>query len=367
MEAIGVYELRLKEVESIMAERGVRCLLLNQSQTIEYLTGATNTCSWVFFTNDGRRIALVLESDFRDYQKQTVIQDIRPFTPHDPLEHFRSVPLELSLGNREVALEKDHLRYSQYEMIEKFLGPIINLEFNADQIVQEARLKKTLTEIEAIKRASQLASYGIRIARETACHGMTEADLAHNVHEAMLKEGAGYDSYIYLASDERSSLAHAHPTQNRLGSGPIVIDVHSSFNGLHADMARTLFLDGNPSEPNHVYEFFREKVRDTIAGLREGASLVEVKKRFYKGLKKNDDWILLTGPLVHGIGVVNYELPRFDHPFEGKGYPEKLTAGMAIACTNIGMYSRRGWGIRYEDTLIVHRNYAEVLTQDEFD
>jgi len=63
-------------------------------------------------------------------------------------------------------------------------------------------------------------------------------------------------------------------------------------------------------------------------------------------------------PLLHGIGIVNYELPWFDHPFEGKGYPEKLTSGMALACTNIGLYSKIGWGIRYEDTLIVHRDYA---------
>jgi len=140
-------------------------------------------------------------------------------------------------------------------MIKKLLGSRINLDFNADQIVQEARLKKTTTEIEAIKRACQLAAFGIRTARETACRGMTEADLAHIVQEAILKEGAGQNSYIYLASDERSSLAHAHPTQNQLGSGPIVIDVHSSYNGLHADMARTLFLNGNLNEPNRCTNF----------------------------------------------------------------------------------------------------------------
>jgi len=52
MKALGAYELRLKEVERIMTERGIQCLLLNQSQTIEYLTGATIPVHGVPY-NDG--------------------------------------------------------------------------------------------------------------------------------------------------------------------------------------------------------------------------------------------------------------------------------------------------------------------------
>jgi Xaa-Pro aminopeptidase len=365
MEINSTYALRLKKVENVMTERGVRCILLNQSKTIEYLTGAANTCSWVFITNDGRQIALVLESDFREYQKQTILEDVRSFTPHDPLQFFRSIPPELGIADREIAFEKDHLRFSQFEMVAKSLGPRINLEVDADQIVQKARLTKTPDEIEAIRRAAQLAAFGIQVAREAASPGMTEAGLAEIICEAMIERGAGNDSYVYLASGERSSLAHAHPAQNRLGSGPVVIDVHSSFAGFHADVARTLFLDASLSEPRARYSFFKDRVLDTIQTLRSGVSLVEVKRRFYSGLKEAEDCILLTGPLLHGVGILNYELPRFDHPFEGRGYPPNLAAGMVLACTNIGMYSKKGWGIRYEDTLTITRENPELLTQLE--
>lgn len=364
MDISNIYETRLKKIENIMSEKGIRCLLLNKTQNIEYLTGADNTCSWVFITNDGKRMALVLESDYLIYQKQTFLKDIRVFTPHDPLEHFRMLPGELGLGDKELVIEKDHLKYSQYEMIEKFLGPKINHEFSADFIVEEARITKTSDEIEVIQKASQLACYGIQFARETVCCGMTEAELAHNVYEAMLKKGAGYSSYIYLASDSRSSLAHTPPKNNQLKAGPVVIDVHSSYKGYHADMARTLFLDGSFREPIYMYEYFREKVLETIQALRDGITLIEAKRLFYKGLIKRDDWNLLTGPLLHGIGIVNYELPKLDHPFEGRGYPEKLKADMVLACTNIGMYSRQGWGIRYEDTFVVNQDGVNILSKD---
>ncbi len=362
-----LYELRLKKVEQVMIDQGIGCLLLNQSQTIEYLTGAKNTCSWLFLTQNGCRIALVLESDYRVYREQSVILDIRTFIPHDPLNLFQKIPAELGLGERSIAVEKDHLRYSQYEMLEKCIGDRINPQFNADHLVQEARLTKTKAEIEAIHTASQLASFGIKLARKIACVGMTEAQLAHDVREAMLKEGAGGDTYIYLASDERSSLAHTVPTNNVIQSGPVVIDIHSSYHGFHSDMARTLFFDHPSKESIQMYQTFREKTLRTIQGLKDGINLVDVKRMFYQDLKENPDWILLTGPLLHGIGIVNYELPKFDHPFEGKGYPEHLSAGMALACTNLGLYSKQGWGIRYEDTLVLHQDGVEILTQDPLD
>ena len=61
MEEPDICEKRLIKVENILAEQGIGCLPLNQSQTIEFLTGANNTSSWVFITKSGKRITLFLE------------------------------------------------------------------------------------------------------------------------------------------------------------------------------------------------------------------------------------------------------------------------------------------------------------------
>ena len=37
---------------------------------------------------------------------------------------------------------------------------------------------------------------------------------------------------------------------------------------------------------------------------------------------------------------------------------------MTLACTNIGLYSRKGWGVRYEDTFLVTREGVELFTSD---
>jgi hypothetical protein len=102
-----------------------------------------------------------------------------------------------------------------------------------------------------------------------------------------------------------------------------------------------------------------------IHTLKNGIRLVEAKRMFYQGSKESGDWIFLIGPFLHGIGVFSFELPKFDHPIEGKGYLPILITDMVLAYANIGLYSRQGCGIRYEDTFVVHRDGVIILTQDE--
>jgi Xaa-Pro aminopeptidase len=71
-----------------------------------------------------------------------------------------------------------------------------------------------------------------------------------------------------------------------------------------------------------------------------------------------------TGPLVHGVGISDQELPGFDHPLEARGYPEILQAGTVMVMSNIGLTSPEGWGVRYEETFLVVEEGTEVLSAD---
>ena len=89
-------------------------------------------------------------------------------------------------------------------------------------------------------------------------------------------------------------------------------------------MARTILLTGGDAEIEDVYASFRERTLKTIKVLKDGVSLMDAKRQYYSEIKTSEDLIILTGPLLHGVGIVNYELPKLDHPFEGRGYPETI-------------------------------------------
>jgi len=59
----SIYLERLNQLPRALEKAGLDALLLNRAPNIAYLTGAVNSCSWVFLTRDGRRLALVLDSD----------------------------------------------------------------------------------------------------------------------------------------------------------------------------------------------------------------------------------------------------------------------------------------------------------------
>jgi len=358
-----VFITRLEKVECVMEEKGVKCLLLNRSRSIKYLTGADNTCSWVFLARGKKRLALVLESDFKEYRSQSILEDIRIFTAHDPLGLFRQLVDELKLGEGDLALEKDHLKLSQFEMVERYMENSISHELNADAIVEEARMIKTSDEINWIRKASVLACVGARFASEAAEKGMTEYELSRRVYEFMVGQGADRGTTMYLGTDDRSGLAHNPPSDTLLDKGPVVIDIHASYRGFHADMARTILLDDTDGEVKRLYESFRDMTLRTIQSFEPGMKITDAKKLYYAGIKEYSDLVILTGPFLHGVGWANYELPKMDHPFEARGYPEFIQPGMILACTNIGLYSRDGWGVRYEDTFLVDEEGVLILTQ----
>lgn len=358
------YIRRIRNVERIMTKWGIDCLLINRTESIKYLTGANNRCSWVFLTNEGRQIALVLDSDYGNYKKQSIIEDIRFFRTNDPFRHFKEVPKELKLKNNSMAIEKQHLRFVQFQMIEKFFRPIINLDIDADVVLEEARIIKTPDEIENIKGASELAIIGMQIAEKIVNRVTTEIELANRIHSELLKEGASGDTYIYVGSDDRSGLAHTPPTINTINKGPVVVDIHASYHGYHSDMARTIFLANNDSEEKKIYDYFKEKVNKGINNCMPGATLAQIQKFFYKGLKLKEGLNFLVGPLLHGVGIINFELPKFEYPFQSKGYPEKIKENMVLAFSNIGIYSKDNWGIRFEDTFIATEDQPIILTKE---
>jgi Xaa-Pro aminopeptidase len=129
-------------------------------------------------------------------------------------------------------------------------------------------------------------------------------------------------------------------------------------------VARTLFLTDDPRH-REMYESLKEAIQMTVAAIRAGTTLAELRRAFYRNLRHEPDWVMLTGPLIHGVGIWNSELPDFDHPAEARGYPEVLQAQTVLAMSNIGLYSPEGWGVRYEETILIEEERATILSADE--
>ena len=153
------------------------------------------------------------------------------------------------------------------------------------------------------------------------------------------------------------------PPRRSLNRGDVVaLDIHGGFLGYCGDLARTVVCGKIDDEMADGYACLQKAVVESLDMCWKGVKLIDIRKTFYRELKAAKKFKFLTGPIIHGVGIMNFEKPYFSFPFDDKGYPEILDTNMVVAVSNIGLYSDRGWGLRLEDMVRVTDREPEYLT-----
>jgi Xaa-Pro aminopeptidase len=358
------YQDRIAKVIEALKRTEMDALLLNRTGNIAYLTGAVNSCSWVFISKRGDLVALVLDSDIDTYREESVIADIRTFRDHDPFHLFKAVTKEMGLTQSKLGLElgRPGLPHHLLDMLRYAFPPSVQF-VNGEKVLEELRVIKADEEIEAIKKAVQITELGMETAIKTIKPGIRESDVELEAEYAMRKAGGRIPVINYVASGKRSLMAHHTPSNKKIEAGEVVtLDIHGGFKGYCADLSRTVVCGKIEEEVKEAYEWLARAEEEAIHFCRKGVRLIEIKKIFYQKLAEAKGLKFLMGPVLHGVGIMNSEMPYFQFPHHEKGYPEILEANMVLALSNIGLYSKEGWGVRIEDTFLVTEGEPVYLT-----
>jgi Xaa-Pro aminopeptidase len=350
-----VFEERIERVVEAIQTTDLDALLLNRTCNIAYLTGAVNSCSWLFISRDGQRVALVMESDAEVYREESIISDIRCFRMHDPFHLFRKMVKETGFRRKKLGLElsRPGLAHHVLDMLRVAFPKDIQF-INGETLLEEMRAIKSNEEIEAIKKAATIAELGMETAIKTIKPGITESEVVLEAEYAMRKVGGRIPVLNYVASGKRSGMAHHTPSRKVIENGDVItLDIHGGWKGYCADLARSVVCGSIDKKVEEAYRGLIAAQDKTFDLCREGQSLFEIKKAFYRELKKVISFKFLTGPVLHGVGIMNHEMPYFIFPYQDRGRPEILQSNMVIAVSNIGLYSNQGWGVRVEDTALV--------------
>lgn len=358
------YEERIKKVVEALKKTDMAALLLNRTSNIAYLTGVVNSCSWVFISKEGKAVALVLDADEEVYREESILTDVRTFRDHDPLHLFRTVMKEMGLTNSKLGLEfgRHGLPHHTLAMLRIAFPPTVEF-VNGEMVLEELRVIKTDEEIEAIKKAVEITELGMATAIKTIRPGIRESEVELEAEYAMRKAGGRIPVINYVSSGKRSLMAHHSPSAKRIEEGEVVtLDIHGGFKGYCADLGRTVVCGKVRREVKEAYDCLIRAEEDAIDLCRKGARMVNVKKIFYQRLSERKNLKFLMGPVLHGVGIMNSEMPYFQFPYHEKGYPEILEKNMVLALSNLGLYSKEGWGVRIEDTYVVTEKEPVYLT-----
>jgi Xaa-Pro aminopeptidase len=257
---------------------------------------------------------------------------------------------------------------SDYETVQFILPHTDNSSFviNEDPF-RNARIIKDDSEIEKIRRASDIIDKLYQVCSEETKKGMTEKQLqAKLLYEAMELEGTStcypftLNPFI-VAGGANSALPHFETSKREFVDGDfIVVDLTIRYDGYISDATRTFALGNVSSEMTQVYDIVKKSQQQGLECVEQGVECGKVDSACRTLISKyghGDNFIHSTG---HGVGLEVHEQPWI-RPNESK----KLSKSMVIT-VEPGIYMDTKFGIRIEDTVLVNENINTNLILTKF-
>jgi len=246
----------------------------------------------------------------------------------------------------------------------KFKNGLKGVKLKAQsQLVGELRKVKDKTELRYMREAAEITNQGIETAVEVLEPGMRENEVAAEIEYAMRKRGSeGVAFETIVASGSRSAFPHGGCSDKKVKKGEfIVLDVGAKYQHYRADLTRT-FLIGNPSQKQEeIYDTVRKAQQKAFESLREGVKGKDADAVARKIIKRAGYGKYFVHSLGHGVGLDVHELPTLTP--ESK---DLLKAGNVVT-VEPGIYIIGLGGIRIEDTVLVHKEKAERLTEASYE
>lgn len=357
---------RVDKLSALLREEDINALIVLSKQNFIYLTDTELDYSALILTSDGKVYVVthVLEKE----RAQAI-----PYSPKIILYSPYKLPIDEKyyLGAMEEAIAnviktigiEGKVGYEGYTIstltlnkLKSLLPDSISL-IDATKIIWKSRLVKTPSEIEYIRKSCSILVKVIDKAISYIKPGVSEKDVAAIAIYEALMEGGYTDIYPIVASGERSSLPHGRATTRVIREGePVVLDLTTRYNGYYSDMTRTVFVKTVSSKLRRIYLAVKEAQEEAVDKVREGVKAHQVDEVARNILRKHGLDKYFIHSTGHSIGLDIHEPLRI-----ASGVEEVLVEGMVITIEP-GVYIKGVGGVRIEDTVLVRKYKAEILT-----
>ena len=328
--------MHIKNILNDMEKDNIQAYLLTQFTNVEYISNYKPT-SFAFCVIKENPIIYASQMDMEIANRDSSIE-VKQY------EKFETMIEELKKeGIRNLAIEPS-LVYSNYE---KFKD---DFKIESKNYVDKQRMIKSSSEIENIKKATQIAQTAFK-ELDVANRKETEDVLAFDLVRLMIENGASGESFdTILVSGSNTSLPHAIP-QSKTLENPILVDWGAKYNGYCSDNTRTIVYTEKEQE---IFDIVRESHDKAIKAIKPGLKCCEIDKVSRDIIKEygyGDKFIHSTG---HSLGLDIHETPTFTARDD-----TIIEKGMVIT-VEPGIYLEGEFGVRLEDTVAIENN-AKII------
>jgi Xaa-Pro aminopeptidase len=254
-------------------------------------------------------------------------------------------------------IEFDTLPNPMYNELIKRLKEV-KITPNQNPILNLRRIKDE-QEISFLRNASTLADIGIEAAIHAIKPGIKEYEIAAEAEYAMRlngSEGIAFDTIV--ASGPRSAYPHGVCTNRVISRGDFVIlDLGAISSGYRSDITRTVVVGTPTQKHSKMLKLVSRAHQKALEGIHANINARDVDAIAREVVQSEGYGKQFLHGLGHGVGLDIHEPPTLSSRSE-----DVLKAGNVVT-VEPGIYIEGFGGVRIEDTVLVHKNYGERLTQ----
>ncbi|WP_227357015.1 M24 family metallopeptidase [Haladaptatus salinisoli] len=358
---------------NVFAERTRRCrrrlravdadaLVLFPSTNLLYLSGFREDPGerhlLLFVPADGDPVFVVPDMYGEQIADESRVTDVRTWSDgDDPLELVAAVADDLDLRGGHLLVDDTMWALFTQDLRRALPEATFGL---AGEALEPLRMRKDEAEVEALRRAGELADevcVEIRELGEDAV-GMTERELAGEI-ETRLAEGGGEEPAFdtIVGSGPNGAKPHHGHGDRRIDYGdPVVLDFGAFVDGYPGDQTRTVVFAGTPPEEfDRVHRAVLEAQRAGVEAVEPGVTAESVDRAAREVIESygyGERFIHRTG---HGVGLDVHE-----GPYIVSGNDRELEPGMVFS-VEPGVYLPGEFGVRIEDLVVVTEDGRERL------
>lgn len=317
---------------------GIDAMLVHNLSNVRYLTGFAGSSGVVLL----EKKKTLFFTDFR-YQEQSEQQvgnaaEIVVFKTSSNealLEYLKGS----KIGNLGV---ESTLTIGNFEVFSKgFKGKLTTTR----GIVEKIRQVKGEAELKNLKKAFAISDKSFAKLLRFIKPGKREIEIAARLEYIMRtagSEGPSFDTIV--ASGERSSCPHAHPTDRKIKAGEMVkIDFGAIWNGYHSDMTRTVFVGKADRKFREIYGIVHEAQKRAIDAIKPGVTGFDIDKIARDHIASKGYGEKFGHTLGHSLGLDIHEMPGFSAKCN-----DVIKTGMVLT-VEPGIYLPGWGGVRIED------------------
>ncbi|WP_349407814.1 Xaa-Pro peptidase family protein [Pseudalkalibacillus sp. SCS-8] len=276
----------------------------------------------------------------------------------DPWELIHSALKERGVTEAQhVAIEKETLSYERAEQLMKRY-PSVTFT-SAEEKLHELRLIKDANELEILRKAAELADFGVETGVNALREGCTEMEVLATIEYELKKKGIREMSFSTMVLfGEKSGQPHGNPGDRKLKKGDLVLfDLGVVLDGYCSDITRTVAFQEVNDKQKEIYDIVLKAQLETLEISKPGTRLGDLDKKAREIITNAGYGDFFPHRIGHGIGIDVHEYPSMS-----ENNDNLLKEGMTYTIEP-GIYLPHIGGVRIEDDLLVTKDGCETLTK----